>query len=63
MNWFKKRPPDNHSWYQDASRDPRRKWTRQEIFDTVADVLVDALGVDRDEITEDSRLGKDLGAD
>ena len=63
MNWYRRRPPDKHSWYQDELRGPRRHWTRQEIFETVADVLEDALGVDRDEITEDARLTRDLGAE
>lgn len=33
-----------------------------EIFDRVADALVDALGVDLDEILPSSRLVEDLGA-
>ncbi len=40
-----------------------KTWTEDEIFETVADVLVDALGVDRDEVTRDASLVKDLGAE
>jgi len=58
MKWFRKRRPDKHV----APRVPNRKWTREEIFETVAEVLVDALGVERYEVTEDARLMKDLGA-
>lgn len=37
--------------------------TRDEIFSKVKDVLVDALGVDDDEVTPEARLTKDLGAE
>lgn len=37
--------------------------TRDEIFEKVREVLVDALGVDDDEVTGDARLTKDLGAE
>lgn len=37
--------------------------TRDEIFDKVREVLIDALGVDDDEVTPDARLTKDLGAE
>jgi len=37
--------------------------TRDEIFDKVREVLVDALGVDDDEVTPDARLTTDLGAE
>ncbi len=37
--------------------------TRDEIFNKVRDVLVDALGVDDDEVTQDARLTSDLGAE
>ena len=36
---------------------------RDEIFAKVKDVLVDALGVDDDEVTEDATLMGDLGAE
>ncbi|HMN94995.1 MAG TPA: acyl carrier protein [Phycisphaerales bacterium] len=37
--------------------------SRDEIFESVRDVLEDALGVDRDEITMDASLTGDLGAE
>lgn len=37
--------------------------TRDEIFEKVQEVLVDALGVDDDEVTPGARLTKDLGAE
>ena len=37
--------------------------TRDEIFDKVREVLVDALGVDDDEVTDSARLSADLGAE
>lgn len=37
--------------------------TRQEIFGSVRETLVDALGVDEDEVTEDATLTGDLGAE
>jgi len=37
--------------------------TRQEIFEQVKETLVDALGVDEDEVTEDATLTSDLGAE
>jgi acyl carrier protein len=36
---------------------------RDEIFSKVQEVLVDALGVDEDEVTEDATLMGDLGAE
>jgi len=38
-------------------------YTRDEIFGQVRDVLVDALGVDDDEVTQDATLMADLGAE
>ncbi|MCA9212503.1 MAG: acyl carrier protein [Planctomycetales bacterium] len=37
--------------------------TKQEVFDKVKDALVDALGVDDDEVTPDATLVGDLGAE
>ena len=37
--------------------------TRDEIFEKGREVLIDALGVDDDEVTGDARLTKDLGAE
>lgn len=37
--------------------------TRDEIFSKVQATLVDALGVDDDEVTESARLSADLGAE
>jgi acyl carrier protein len=37
--------------------------TREEIFDKVRDVLVDALAVDEDEVKPTSTLTKELGAE
>ena len=37
--------------------------SREEIFGQVQEVLVDALGLDEDEITQDSTLMGDLGAE
>ncbi|MBI1345187.1 acyl carrier protein [bacterium] len=37
--------------------------TRDEILDKVRDTLVDALGVDEDEVTPQARLSADLGAE
>ena len=37
--------------------------TRDEIFENVQEVLVDALGVDDDEVTPEARLTADLGAE
>lgn len=37
--------------------------TRDEILDKVKDTLVDALGVDDDEVTPQARLSADLGAE
>ena len=36
--------------------------TREEIFDKVQSTLVDALGVDADEVTRESTLTGDLGS-
>lgn len=37
--------------------------SRQEIFKSVQETLVDALGVDAEEVTEDATLTGDLGAE
>lgn len=37
--------------------------SRDEVFEKVKDVLVDALGVDDDEVTEEATLTGDLGAE
>lgn len=37
--------------------------TKDEIFTTVQEALVEALGVDEDEVTADSSLVEDLGAE
>lgn len=37
--------------------------SEQEIFEKIQSLLVDALGVDDDEITPDAKLGPDLGAE
>jgi acyl carrier protein len=37
--------------------------SREEIFDKIQATLVDALGVDDDEVTEDATLTGDLGAE
>jgi acyl carrier protein len=37
--------------------------SRDEIFEQVQEVLVDALGLDEDEVTEESTLMGDLGAE
>jgi len=37
--------------------------SREEIFEQVQEVLVDALGLDEDEITQDATLMGDLGAE
>lgn len=37
--------------------------SRDEIFEKVKDVLVDALGLDDDDVTEDATLMGDLGAE
>ena len=37
--------------------------SREEIYAKVQEVLVDALGVDDDEVTPDARLAADLGAE
>jgi len=37
--------------------------TREEIFRCVQETLVDALGVDEEEVTEDATLTRDLGAE
>lgn|SRR5262245_61665398 len=37
--------------------------SRDDVFNKVKDVLVDALGVDDDEIKEDATLTEDLGAE
>lgn len=45
------------------SRPPRRKWTSKEIYETVVEVLVDALDVDPEEVTPEASLVRDLGAE
>lgn len=68
MTWFGQqnpyRPPAEPSAAgKPKSRSgPRRQWSEEEIFEQVAEVLVDALGVDRDEIRPEASLVKDLGA-
>ena len=37
--------------------------SRDEIYEKVKETLVDALGVDDDEVTEDAQLMEDLGAE
>jgi len=37
--------------------------TREDVFKQVEEVLVDALGVDEDEVSEDATLTGDLGAE
>jgi acyl carrier protein len=37
--------------------------SREEIFEKVTEVLVDALGVDEDEVEPKAALGEDLGAE
>jgi hypothetical protein len=63
MAWFGQRNP-----YEPPHADlkgPResRSWTREQIYETVADCLIKALGVDRDEIRPEATLARDLGAE
>jgi len=37
--------------------------SREDVFEKVSDVLVEALGVDTEEVTEDATLEADLGAE
>ena len=37
--------------------------TEEEVFEKVRDVLVEALGVDDDEVTREAKLSADLGAE
>ncbi len=37
--------------------------TQEEVFEKVQEVLVDALGVDEDEVTMDAKISADLGAE
>ncbi len=37
--------------------------SRDEVFDKVQEVMVDALGVDEDEVTDEAVLMRDLGAE
>jgi acyl carrier protein len=37
--------------------------TREEIFDNVKDVLVEQLGVEQGDVTEEASFQEDLGAD
>ncbi len=37
--------------------------TKEQIFDKVSAIIVDTLGCDESEVTQETRLGYDLGAD
>ncbi len=37
--------------------------SREEIYENVQDILVEALGVDEDEISEEAKISADLGAE
>ena len=41
----------------------KSRYTRQQIYEGVRNVLVEALGVDKEEAVEDARLMEDLGAE
>ena len=62
-------PPSQHDDSAMCDRRERcpyshpRIWTEEEIFQAVADCLVDALGVDRDEVVRSATLVGDLGAE
>lgn len=40
-----------------------RVWTRAEVFEAVRKELVDALGIDKEDVAEESVLSTDLGAE
>lgn len=44
-------------------RQPGSRWPEELVWDQLRDVMVDALGVDDDEVTPEARLIQDLGAD
>jgi hypothetical protein len=44
-------------------RQPSSRWPEELVWDQLRDVMVDALGVDDDEVTPEARLIQDLGAD
>ena len=66
MPWF----GDENPYESPQEPEPRklivpyqgRRWAREEIYETVVDILVDALGVEPDEVTPEATLVEDLGA-
>ena len=63
MSWFGSLNPYASPRADLAAPRQNRTWTRAEIYETVADGLVDALGVDRDKIHPGASLVRDLGAE
>jgi len=63
MPWFNSLNPYASPRADLAPPRERRTWTRDEINETVTDVLMDALGVDRDEVHPEASLVRDLGAE
>lgn len=44
-------------------RQPGSRWPEELVWEQLRDVMVDALGVDDDEVAPEARLIQDLGAD
>ncbi len=66
MAWIMQNHPDQFIWTRPATLcDPppdADKWTREMIWNEIKTAIVDALGVDDDEVTPTARMIEDLGA-
>lgn len=67
MSWIMQNYPDQFIWTRApivCERPPDAdKWTNEMIWNEVRATVVDALGVDEDEVTPTARMAEDLGAE
>lgn len=67
MSWIMENHPDQFLWARPAATcEPpldAEKWTNEMIWNEVKAAIVDALGVDEDEVTPTARMIEDLGAE
>ncbi|MFT5523786.1 MAG: hypothetical protein ACI9G1_002550 [Pirellulaceae bacterium] len=58
LNPFRSRRLQKH---ERPIKTDQRKWTRDQIYEAVTEILMDELVLDRDEVTPDASLVDDLG--
>lgn len=67
ISWIMQNHPEQMIWTRPATvcepPPDAERWTNETIWDEVKAAIVDALGVDEDEVTPTARMVEDLGAE